>query len=153
MTAQTGRPLTVMSGLSSGSDMSQTGLGRDRAFRTNGNAYGSGGCSTTAPCVDFLNVGIFSQPVVGTFGNVGKGSLRWPGYYSWDMGFFKDIKAGERYRIQLRGEFFNIFNRVNFKDTTASVVDGMANLNQRTFGTLRNALDPRIGQLAVKVFF
>jgi hypothetical protein len=153
VTAQTGRPLTVMSGLSSGSDMSQTGLGRDRAFRTNDNPYGSGACAATAPCVDYLNVGIFSQPAVGTFGNVGKGSLRWPGYYSWDMGFFKDIKAGERYRIQLRAEFFNIFNRVNFKDTTSSVVDGMANLNQRTFGTLRNALDPRIGQLAVKVFF
>ncbi len=153
VTAQSGRPLTVMSGLSSGSDMSQTGLGRDRGFRTAGNPYGHGACGGTAPCVDYLNAGIFSQPAAGTFGNVGKGSLRWPGYYNWDMGFFKDIKAAERYRIQFRTEFFNIFNRVNFKDTTSSVVDGLANLNQRTFGTLRNALDPRIGQLALKILF
>ena len=153
MSAQTGRPLTVMSGFSSGSDTSQTGLGRDRAFRTDGNPYGSDACGTAAPCVDYLNLSIFSQPAVGTFGNVGKGSLRWPGYYNWDMGFFKDIKAGERYRVQFRAEFFNMFNRVNFKDTTGSVVDGLANLNQRTFGTLRNALDPRIGQMALKILF
>src|SRR5262245_19732111 len=103
--------------------------------------------------VYFIRV-IFSHLAVGMFGNVGKGSVHWSGYYNWDMGFFKDIKAGERYRVQLRTEFFNIFNRVNFKDTTSSVVDGLANLNQRaTFGTLRNALDPRIGQLALKVFF
>ena len=69
------------------------------------------------------------------------------------MGFFKDVKAGERYRVQFRTEFFNIFNQVNFKDTGGSTVDGLANLNQRTFGTLRSALDPRIGQLALKIFF
>jgi len=158
VTAQTGRPLTPMSGLGSGSDMSQTGLGRDRAVIAPGNPYGSGSCAASAPCVDYLNLNLFSQPGAGTFGNAGKGSLRWPGYYNWDMAFFKDFKASERYSVQFRAEFFNIFNRVNFRDTNngsgfSNTVENVSNLNSRTFGSLRSALDPRIGQLALKIFF
>ena len=158
VSAQTGRPLTPMSGLGAGSDRSQTGLARDRAFMLPGNPYGSGGCATSAPCVDYLNVSLFSLPDVGTFGNVGKGRLRWPGYYNWDMAFFKNIKATERWSVQIRGEFFNIFNRVNFRDTNngsgfGNTVENLSQAQSRTFGTLRSALDPRIGQLALKIFF
>ena len=158
VTAQTGRPLTPMSGLGSGADMSQTGIGRDHAYVVQGNPYGSGACGTSAPCVDFLNVSLFSQPAVGTFGNTGKGSLRWPGYYNWDMGFSKEFKINERYSVQFRTEFFNIFNRVNFRDTNngsgfGNTVENVVNLNSRTFGTLRSALDPRIGQMALKILF
>lgn len=156
--AQTGRPMTPMSGLTAGADMSQAGIGRDRAFIAPGNPYGSGACGTSAPCVDYLNVSLFSQPTVGTFGNAGKGSLRWPGYYNWDMGFSKEFKLTERYGVQFRTEFFNIFNRVNFRDTNNgsgfnNTVENVVNLNSRTFGTLRSALDPRIGQMALKILF
>ena len=138
--------------------MSQVGIGRDRAFMAQGNPYASGACGTSAPCVDFLNVSLFSQPVVGTFGNVGKGSLRWPGYYNWDTSFSKEFKLSERYSVQFRSEFFNIFNRVNFRDTNNgsgfnNTVENVVNLNSRTFGTLRSALDPRIGQMALKILF
>src|SRR5262249_34307933 len=98
VSAQTGRPFTAMSGLGAGSDRSQAGLGRDRAMIKSGNPYGTGACvGSTARCVDFLNVSLFSQPVVGTFGNASKGSLRWPGFYNWDMGFFKDFRITERW--------------------------------------------------------
>ena len=108
--------------------------------------------------MDYLNVSLFSQPTVGTFGNAGKGSLRWPGYYNWDMGFSKEFKLTERYGVQFRTEFFNIFNRVNFRDTNNgsgfnNTVENVVNLNSRTFGTLRSALDPRIGQMALKILF
>jgi hypothetical protein len=158
VSAQTGRPLTAMSGFGAGSDASQTGLGRDRAVIAPGDAYGKGACGASAPCVDFLNVSLFSQPAIGTFGNVGKGSLRWPGFYNWDMGFSKDVKVSERWRAQLRAEFFNIFNRVNFRDNNngsgfSNTVENVSNVNSRSFGTLRSALDPRIGQIALKIFF
>src|SRR5262249_30494042 len=78
LTTQTGRPFTAMSGLGAPNDRSQTGLGRDRAVIA-GTPFGSGACGTSAPCVDFLNVSSFPQPPIGTFGNVGKNSLRWPG--------------------------------------------------------------------------
>jgi len=156
-TAQTGRPLTVMSGLGAGSDNSQTGLGRDRAVVALGNSYGTGACGSSAPCVDYLNVSNFSQPTVGSFGNAGKGSLRWPGFFNWDMGLSRDIKIKESSSVQFRAEFFNIFNRVNFRDSNNSgfsnTVEGLTTLNSRTFGTLRSAFDPRIGQLALKIFF
>jgi hypothetical protein len=157
VTAQTGRPMTPMSGFTSGSDLSQAGIGNDRAVIAPGNPYGKGACGSSAPCVDFLNASLFSQPAVGTFGNAGKGSLRWPGYYNWDMSFSKEFKVNERYRVQFRTEFFNIFNRVNFRDTNnggfGNTVQNVANLNSRTFGTFRSALDQRIGQMALKILF
>jgi hypothetical protein len=62
------------------------------------------------------------------------------------MGFFKNIPIHERWRLQFRGELFNIFNRVNFNDPTTSV-------SAAGFGSIRGAADPRIGQLALKLLF
>lgn len=142
LTAQSGDPLTVLAG----KDQSQTGLNQDRGVLL-GNPNGAGACKNVTPCVDFLNPASFARPATGTFGNVGKGFISGPDLTTWDMGFFKDIPLrGERYRLQFRAEFFNIFNRVNFNDPTNSVSSG-------GFGQIRGAGDPRIGQLALKVFF
>jgi hypothetical protein len=62
------------------------------------------------------------------------------------MGFFKNIPVNVRWRLQLRGEFFNTLNRVNLGNPTSSVSSG-------GFGSIRGAGDPRIGQLALKIFF
>jgi hypothetical protein len=37
-------------------------------------------------------------------------SLRGPGYHNYDFGLLKDTHLTERFTLQLRGEFFNIFN-------------------------------------------
>jgi hypothetical protein len=148
VTAQSGGAVTPVSGKAIGSDLSETGIGQDRAV-IQGPAYGQGLCASgkvSAPCVDFLNNTSFAQPALGTFGNAGKGSLRGPGFYGWDMGFFKNFIVTERWKVQFRAEFFNIFNRVNLSDPTNS-------LNNAKFGTITSASDPRIGQLALKVFF
>lgn len=64
--------------------------------------------------------------------------------------------AATRTRIrQHRGnsdgsEFFNMFNRVNFDETTAT--GNFAKLSSKgNFGALQQAGDPRIGQLALKL--
>jgi hypothetical protein len=62
------------------------------------------------------------------------------------MGFFKNFPIRERYRIQIRGEFFNILNRANFGNPSSAV-------NAGAFGSITSAADPRIGQLALKVVF
>jgi hypothetical protein len=41
--------------------------------------------------------------------STGKGALVAPGWFNWDMGVFKNIPITERWRAQLRGEFFNTF--------------------------------------------
>ncbi len=152
MQAQTGRPITI----AQGSDISGTGIGQDRGTFTGANPYSSGPCATAAPCKVFLNLGAFkstSDPSIkNTFGNVGKGSLRFPGFYSWDMGISKTFSITERYKVQLRGEFFNIFNQVNFLSDEGTV-NNASTFSNGNFATLRTATDPRIGQIAMKFIF
>jgi hypothetical protein len=146
MSAQTGDPVTILSGLSAGSDRSGTGLARDRATYLGGALYGGSSCGTTAHCVDYVNRSAFVQPAAGTFGNVGKGFLRGPGSFNWDMGLLKNFAMTERWKLQFRAEFFNVFNRVNLNDPTNAV-------NSGSFGRITASGDPRIGQLALKVLF
>jgi hypothetical protein len=96
---------------------------------------------------------------IGAFGNVGKGSARFPGFYAWDIGLSKSFLLTERWKLQFRAEFFNAFNRVNFLDDEGTVNSfarfSMTNgvLTNRLFGGLQVGGAPRIGQLALKVLF
>jgi hypothetical protein len=142
ITAQSGVPLTIMAGV----DRSQTGLNADRAVQV-GSPYGGNACGTTAPCVNYLDPAAFQLPPIGTFGTVRKGRLRGPGYVNWDMAVFKNIPiGGPRVRLQVRAEYFNLLNRVNLNDPGTS-------FSGATFGQIRAAQDPRIGQFSVKLLF
>jgi hypothetical protein len=44
-----------------------------------------------------------------------------PRAQNWDMNLVKNITLGERYRIQLRGEVFNVFNHPSFGVPSAAV--------------------------------
>jgi hypothetical protein len=148
VSAQTGRPFTVLSGVNN----SGTGIGQDRANLV-GDPYGAGACAgNTKPCVDWLNLNSFVSNPAGTFGNLGKGALRYPGAFTWDMGFTKNFAFTERFKLQFRAEFFNIFNRVNFDENQST--GNFSKLSSKgNFGALQQAGDPRIGQLALKLFF
>jgi len=150
--AQTGRPMTV----TQGADISGTGIGQDRGTFTGVDPYTSGPCVGVASCKLWLNPAAFkagNDPTIkGTFGNIGKGSLRFPGFYAWDMGVSKIFSITERYKLQLRGEFFNIFNQVNFLSDEGTV-NNFSTVSNGNFGRLRTAMDPRIGQLALKFIF
>jgi hypothetical protein len=160
--AQTGPPLTV----NAGKDQSGTGTGQDRGVYVSGqNPYGPGACAgTTATCVDYLNPNAFVLPVAGTYGNVGKGALRGPDLITMDAGLFKEVPLyKERAKVQIRAEFFNLFNRANFYPPGA-VLDPSRNgegipnnqaalVSAPNFGSIKAAFDPRIGQLAMKVIF
>jgi hypothetical protein len=41
-----------------------------------------------------------------------------------DFSVIKDFKFGERFSLQLRGEFFNILNHPNFADPDHDLSDG-----------------------------
>jgi hypothetical protein len=155
VSARTGRPLTIVSG----TNRSGTGIGQDRA-KLVGAALGPGSCAaagiTTRPCKDWLNPLAFTQADMNTFGNVGKGSIRFPGFYAWDASLSKSFTIKEQLKVQLRGEFFNIFNRVNFlsDDGTVGPASNFAKVSSTSsFGAITTATDPRIGQLALKVIF
>jgi hypothetical protein len=151
VTAETGLAFTIFSG----KDISQTGLNQDRGVYLGGNPLGGVACKT-APCVNYINPAAFGQPAAGTVGNVGKGALTGPGLFDWDMGLFKNIPITERWRVQLRGEFFNTFNHSNFTTPTSGGSNSnypTFTLSSSTFGTITSANDPRIIQLALKVVF
>jgi hypothetical protein len=159
--AQTGRPFTVLQG----AELSGTGLGQDRGTLLAGvSPYGNAQCGTTPACVSWLNRAAFATTAatVGTYGGSGKNAFRMPGKYSWDMGLSKNVTFTERWRVQFRAEFFNVFNRVNFFDEevasgagTQPSITNFQRLSAGAFGTFRAGQvgDPRIGQLALKVFF
>jgi hypothetical protein len=58
-------------------------------------------------------VGPWQRPAIGTFGTAGYNSLRGPSYYDTDVAITKDIAISERYLVQFRTDFLNVFNRVN----------------------------------------
>jgi len=135
-----GLPLTILSG----QDVDLMGFG-NRAMVL-GTARGAGACGTSAPCVDWLVPSSFAIPTTGQIGNSGKGNVRGPIINRWDTGFFKNIPVTERVHMQFRAEFFNFFNHPNFNNPTLTRSSG-------GFGRITSAQDPRIGQLALKIFW
>lgn len=99
-----------------------------------------------------------------TYGNIGKNSFRLPKTSEWDVQVSKYISFTERWKLQLRAEYFNVLNHPNFAPEsistgTINTTDQISNFDKlngnSSFGTLRagQAGDPRIAQLAVKIIF
>jgi hypothetical protein len=65
---------------------------------------------------------------------------------NWDFSLFKNTLITERLNMQLRAEFFNVFNHPNFG------VPGRT-INQPTFGVITGASAGRIVQLGAKLVF
>jgi hypothetical protein len=92
-------------------------------------------------------------------GNVGRNSFRGPGYADVDMSLAKYFHIPwftnkEGARLQVRGEFFNLFNRVNLHNVSSdlSLNPGGGSTNT-SFGRALDAYFPRTIQLAVRIEF
>jgi hypothetical protein len=98
------------------------------------------------PTVDqWFNVNAFALPTPYTYGNAGRDSLRGPGFWNFDFSVFRNFDLVERFRLQLRGEFFNIFNHTDFGNPSAT-------LGNPNFGVITStANSPRTIQLALKL--
>ncbi len=143
LSAVSGGPLTILAG----QDTALTGISTERAVLIANQVLGPGACKNTAPCINYLNVPAFGLPAAGGFGTVGKGAFSGPGLLNLDFGLLKNFPLhGERYRLQFRGEFFNVTNRVNLNNPNSTVTSA-------GFGSITGARDPRIGQLALKLLF
>lgn len=80
-------------------------------------------------------------------GNAGRGTIFGPSTKRVDFTLSKNIRFSERYRLQLRGELFNIFNTTNFRGFTS------LNVTSADFGRIGSVRDPRTAQLAAKFNF
>lgn len=57
---------------------------------------------------------IMLPPPLGHFGNMGRNMFQDSGFKDFDFSLAKNFHFGDRYRLQFRGEFFNILNHPNF---------------------------------------
>ncbi|MGH9432489.1 MAG: carboxypeptidase regulatory-like domain-containing protein [Terriglobia bacterium] len=104
-----------------------------------------GQANPAATCGASACLGVFPRPN-GTDGTLGRNTYRGPGIAETDFSMMKDIKMSERYRMQFRADFFNLFNRTNLDPPTADLI-------KSSFGLATAALDPRVIQFALKFFF
>jgi hypothetical protein len=110
--------------------------------------FSGGSVHTTDPrrSTTFFDTSGFSPEPLGQLGNARRRFFHGPGINNWDMALLKDTKLTESMNVEFRAEFFNMFNHAQF-----GVVDG--NVNSPTFGQVKTALSPRIGQLSLKLNF
>jgi hypothetical protein len=103
----------------------------------------------------WFNINAFARPKTGTFGNMGRNSLRGPGVNKWDLALFKVFPAGEKKSLEFRGEFFNALNHPSFTTIgTALNTSGTAvNPNINSFGVVTGTRDARVAQVVLKVYF
>jgi len=64
--------------------------------------------------IGYLNGNAFVDPPPGTFGNLGRNAIYGPHFWNLDFALTKNTQLFERLNLQLRAEFFNIFNHPNF---------------------------------------
>jgi hypothetical protein len=66
---------------------------------------------------DWFNPGAFTLDnyQIGTFGNSGVGSCTGPGFANTDFSLYKNFKVTERIGLQFRMEFYNLFNKTQFR--------------------------------------
>ncbi len=99
---------------------------------------------------EWFNVNAFQRlnPVTqaGQFGTAGRNIVQGPGLQEWDFSAFKNIRLAEAKQLQLRAEFFNVFNHANFRLPDSDI-------SSPTFGQIQEALPPRLVQLALKFLF
>jgi hypothetical protein len=63
---------------------------------------------------EWINPAAFVMPAPGTFGNAPRNIGRGPGAWQIDVGAAKRIQLGESGWLELRSEFFNIFNHPQY---------------------------------------
>ena len=70
------------------------------------------------------NVGQFVAPFYGGPGNVRRNSFYGPEYKNYDMVVTKSTKLTERFSLEFRSEYYNIFNHPNFTQPDNFITDG-----------------------------
>jgi carboxypeptidase family protein len=105
--------------------------------------YGPG----THTAQEWFNTAAFLAPPAYTFGNVGRNTVYGPGLQTMDLALLRQFTLTEKWRFQIRGEFFNALNQVNLGTPNRFV-------NTPQFGTITEAATPgREIQLSARLSF
>jgi hypothetical protein len=93
------------------------------------------------------NCGPFALPALGQEGNEKINQFRNPGFAQIDGTVKKTTNITEGVKLELRLDFFNLFNRVNLNGVDPNAQDGSA------FGRSHSTQIPRQGQLGASITF
>jgi len=127
--------------VTTGTDASLTGVNQDRPDLILPSPYPDQ--QTTGA---FLNRAAFRANAAGTYGNLGRDAVNGPRQVNFDVALSRTFRFTERWRLEARGEAFNIINRANYSNPTTA-------LNSSNFGRILAAGDPRIMQVGMKLKF
>lgn len=94
----------------------------------------------------YFDTSLFTPEALGEFGTANRRFFHGPGLNNFDMALMKDFHLTESKTLEFRAEWFNIFNHAQFATPNG-------NINSGTFGLVTGANAPRIGQLALKLYF
>ena len=91
----------------------------------------------------------FAQPAAFTYGNESRTdpNLRAAGIGNWDFTIVKATEISERWNLEFRTEFLNLFNRVQFADSNTSI-------GNVQFSTVNSTLNsPRLVQFGLRLLY
>jgi hypothetical protein len=101
----------------------------------------------------YFSPAAFGPSALGTEGDSGRRFFHGPGINNWDFALLKDTMINERFNIQFRAEFFNIFNHTQFLTPIGITGFNGTAATSSSFGQVSGAAAPRIGQLSLKLNF
>ena len=130
----------------SGTDRALSGVGQDFADLT-GDPRLNSGRSKQETISRYFNTAAFQLAAPGTFGNAPRNLLRGPGMVNFDLALAREIPVHDRFRTQLRAEFFNALNHPALSNPYALVN------NPARFGRIESSGAARTIQLALKLSF
>ena len=141
----TGQPFTIGSGV----DNARTGAGGQRADMIS-NPNFTEDRTRQQIITEYLRKASFTPNAIGTYGNLGRNTFTGPGLANVNLNVVKTahipwfVKEGAT--VQLRGEIFNLFNRVNL----TNVVNDLSN---SLFGRSTAQSLPRSVTLGLRIQF
>jgi hypothetical protein len=133
---QSGAPLTITT-----TDRQLSQIGAQRTNQRVSDVYG-----TTNDRLQFLNPLAFSDPALGTLGNMSPGTFPGHPYSQIDASLSRRFRIIEKLTMDFRVDAFNLPNHVRFSAVSTS-------FSATNLGRTTGALDPRILQLSVKFLY
>jgi Carboxypeptidase regulatory-like domain/TonB-dependent Receptor Plug Domain len=104
----------------------------------------------------WFNTSCFHDAATGTFGNLGRNTVRGPDFRNLDTGLYRVFKLHEQLNLTFRGEFYNILNHPNFAAPGATLDSpGFGEVTGTAGGLygLGTTSDPRVIQFALRLDF
>ena len=151
ISTQTGHPYTIFTNLDNGRN------GVNGSFPdVIGNPFANGGPRINADgnvLTGASNSNAFSSTFLGHIGDSGRNSFYGPHYTNADISLAKNMALGEHMKLQLRSEFFNIFNHPQFQQPHRGIGTDILGFSTATLIRSDGTTSARQIQLALKLIF